>query len=500
MENKESSEKVKADMSEDENIDNDDLLKKREDQDEQGNKSVRVVMPSIPGPFISKDEFIGLQKVDLSENLLNKYYERYRTKYREEEIQYYINQHQDDIWFSDLYNPFSGQKLEAIKIKNSLKKHQIFFDTLDESWLSTFDIGLNTTTLDINGMKQTAGYKLAESVASASFNSIPKSLFGELEFIFDGLPKDVSILDIWTQLVDKEWFWDLSTSLPVKHNNYTRTVYLTANPLTKTADMKEVSSLDISNYNFTLHNFQTTIFDLYCKTYQNNDEVKKDYNEVYSLLVKLFEKHELNLESFFEKLNGSHVSKRLAVITYYLWAVWGIDIVSKSRVEKNPKRKRVLLTNAADFTIEEGYSPEISNESIYKSLIDDSSLESSEDKIRNLVKKKVEEKIKDMLEEYEEGVWPCPKCGKFFENGDYVVKHFNQKHQEKVEKYRDHYKLEIKNSDFNLEKYKDVLIGNYENKINFNPFKDAIVHREMEKLKDKQALKLNYRWKYIEEY
>lgn len=499
MKEDENSEKVKADISNDE-IDDGDMLKKREDNGEQATKSIRVVMPSVPGPFISKQEFISLQKTELSEEMLKKYYERYRTMYREEEARYYVDSHQDSIWFSDLYNPFTGQKLEEIKLQNYVKKHNLFTEQLTEEWLSTFDIGLKSFTGNESSFSQAAGYKFGESVNCSLLNTGVRNWFGHNQYLIDGLPKDVSINEIWTQLAKNDWFWDLNTSLPVKHNNYTRLVYISRNPLSQGTANPGFASLEIGNYNFKVHEYAPAIYDVYYKVYSDVEVVKKDLNCTFTLINRLLTKHELSYESLESKLAKVPHTRKLSVLIYYLYTVWGINFISKSRMDKNTTRKRVLLTNAADFHIEDEFAYEQVEDAALETMLGGLSVEGSEDRVSTLVDKKIESKIRGMLEEYEEGVWPCPKCGKFFENSEYVIKHFNQKHPEKVEKYRSQLKIEVKSTDFGNEIFKDVLIGNYENKINFNPFKDAIVFREMERLKDKQALKLNYRWRYVEEY
>lgn len=499
MKKDEKSEKIKEDQTD--ALENDqDLLKKRQDTGDEGSKSVRIVMPSVPGPYISKEEFIGLQKTELGEVLIQKYYDRYKTLYKEEETRYYIDQHQDDIWFNDLYNPYTGQKLEEIKLQNNLKKHRLFIECLNDDWIRDFDASSKDLGVDADVFKQNTGYKYVEGVSGSILKENLQRFYGESEYVVDGFPKDASVSEIWTQFADKEWFWGLDTSLPIKHNNYTRVVYLTRNPLRKDIEHTSVASLEISNYSFKIHEYMSKVFDINIKSYGNADEVKKDINSFLGLITAITTKHQLTIDSFSNALTPLSSSKKLSILIYYLWIVWGIDVISKTKQDRNTLRKRILVTNANDIAVEDGYVPEPTENPAYASLIESITVEGSEDRLGVLVDTKLDAKIKDMLEEYEEGVWPCPKCGKFFENADYVVKHFGQKHQDKMEKYRVQLKLEVKSSDFTAEKYKNILIGNYENRINFNPFKDAIVYREMEKLKDRQALKLNYRWRYIEDY
>lgn len=502
MKKDENSEKIKADQSEDIQSDQELLRKRSEvgDKEEAINKSARVVMPSIPGPFISKDEFIGLQKAELSDALIQKYYERYMTMFKEEELRYYIDQHQDDIWFSDLYNPFTGQKLEGIKLQNNLKKHRLFVEAINTEWISSFDISGKETVVNTSTFVEHIGYKCANAISGAVIHDNLKQLYGSKEYVIDALPKDVSVGELWTKLSQNDWFWDLNTSLPIKHNNYTRTVYLTKNPLNTTANDTKTTSLDTGDYSFKLFDYQCQVFDVFIKTYTSDEEVKKDINGVLSLINSLIEMNQLSADDLYNALSSASHSKKLSILTYYLWTVWGIDIISLTKCDKNLLRKRILLSNAESIIIPDSYVPEPAEDPRFVVLTNLLAEEGSEDRLNSIVDSKLEAKIKTMLEEYEEGVWPCPKCGKFFENADYVVKHFGQKHQDKMEKYRSQLKLGIKNSDFTNEKYKDVLIGNYQNKINFNPFKDAAVFREMERLKDRQALKLNYRWKFIEEY
>lgn len=127
-------------------------------------------MSSVPDPFISKEEFIRLQKDELGESLIQNYYERYKTLYKEAETRYYLDQHQDDIWFNDLYNPYTGQKLEGIKLQNCLKRHRLFVEGLTEDWIQGFNIDIKNLGIDACRFKQNAGYRYAEGVSGFMLN------------------------------------------------------------------------------------------------------------------------------------------------------------------------------------------------------------------------------------------------------------------------------------------------------------------------------------------
>lgn len=90
----------------------------------------------------------------------------------------------------------------------------------------------------------------------------------------------------------------------------------------------------------------------------------------------------------------------------------------------NILRKRILVINTHEISMEDNYFSKPIEDPAYSSLIESFTVGGSDDRLGLLVDKNLDAKIKCMLEKYEEGVWSYPKCGKFFENADYVVKHF----------------------------------------------------------------------------
>lgn len=473
----------------------DDLLRKRERQGSLELKSTRVSMPSNKGPFISKEEFMNYQKETLLDSVVDKYYEKYYQSYYKNKISNYIDHYKEVEWFKDFYHLQTRTKIGKARNDNNKKKHEQFLKHFNTEKADQLDISIG----GVDGLTDDeSSLRVLRDISKTKIEERLRKLYNPNTKVITKYPKSLSIIDLFTTFTETDWFFDVQMNYPLKYNNFERFMFLNINPFIEEDQIP--TEIELKNYSFELSPYPSYYFTVYVKKYKNAEEVVNDLSYMIQLIKTIFENNSIDGTQFNSFFSTVKENKRLDLLIYYLQVVWGINPFNKSinSIETSPSI--ILLNNSSTFQdigeIPNNTETTLNNDPLFKEFNNKDVEPNLQDKIEEQLTKVLDPQISVL----EDDIRGCFKCEKLFKNLSYVIKHMKQKHKEKIEQYCEDIKDSLVWQRFKESKMKDVLIGNFKDKLNFKTFNEHIVDRELEKVKVMQSKARNYRWKLIHEY
>ena len=168
-------------------------------------KEFKVVRPSLAGGMLSFKQFMELQHFPISPFEAQKYYDEYKEQYEKKHLEIFFNEHKDEHWFTEKYDPIVSQRWQEERQLNAKVSHKMFIETARAHGF--------------------AGLKLRDTHEGVSKISGPP-YFGfdpnSMTLFLKTIPVNISRWDLLNVVKTSPGFVSLSMSEPLKTQGFCR--------------------------------------------------------------------------------------------------------------------------------------------------------------------------------------------------------------------------------------------------------------------------------------
>ena len=495
------------------------------------NENETILKPLMKDCFVSFELFQKLISEKLSSKRLRNLYEQYEIEYMKNIKNEFFQEHKYDEWFKEKFHPFYIPEIKKylieqcqrlyIKFQNELKeienkiKLELIFDDLKNINIEFYEYSNdeNKKNFTEKSMKDFSNTNINNNI-NKNFSNTPYYAFEKekrrLNFFL--LSKNITRNEILDFTKETNGFEFISLSYPIRDKDFSRFCFLYYDNEENTKNALEKINKMI-NENENLKKIYPKITEeskikirVTPPLFDNRIEEDLNYSKQ---IIEIFDK-EFNIEnnSIFINENNRSKENQLDIQILYLRRVHGFCYYCIKKFDdegnlsyycddihlRNYKKlgKRIDIINKNDLLNEIIFDQFFTNKiQLYlKSINKKQIFTIYEENIipENLINNMKDLYFEDLTEIENESLYICKVCGKYFENKNYLRKHFDN--------------IEFEMLENNI---KDEILENAE-KENFlmydrsNEFMDSIKIINNENDYNNKEYIFNYKYKYNNNY
>jgi len=495
------------------------------------NENETILKPLMKDCFVSFELFQKLISEKLSSKRLRNLYEQYEIEYMKNIKNEFFQEHKYDEWFKEKFHPFYIPEIKKylieqcqrlyIKFQNELKeienkiKLELIFDDLKNINIEFYEYSNdeNKKNFTEKSMKDFSNTNINNNI-NKNFSNTPYYAFEKekrrLNFFL--LSKNITRNEILDFTKETNGFEFISLSYPIRDKDFSRFCFLYYDNEENTKNALEKINKMI-NENENLKKIYPKITEeskikirVTPPLFDNRIEEDLNYSKQ---IIEIFDK-EFNIEnnSIFINENNRSKENQLDIQILYLRRVHGFCYYCIKKFDdegnlsyycddihlRNYKKlgKRIDIINKNDLLNEIIFDQFFTNKiQLYlKSINKKQTFTIYEENIipENLINNMKDLYFEDLTEIENESLYICKVCGKYFENKNYLRKHFDN--------------IEFEMLENNI---KDEILENAE-KENFlmydrsNEFMDSIKIITNENDYNNKEYIFNYKYKYNNNY
>lgn len=205
-----------------------------------------IVIPSLEGYIVTYSLFNELQSNIIPNERLQQAYEEYKKKFENKRYNQFFQEHENDEWFKEKYDPEINKKYKNEIKSNSYKSSQSFFELykniesdikLELKAEDEYNKNIKIVVYSYNHEKKEFEEierdlsEMSNKITEKTMNIIDKPFYGfdpdYLTLFIHQIPKNISRWQILDEAKKTPGFVSCSLSEPIKSQNYARFCWIT---------------------------------------------------------------------------------------------------------------------------------------------------------------------------------------------------------------------------------------------------------------------------------